>query len=76
MLLERIQHYKQQKLELVNLIKNYKKNHSSGNEAAANKRRAADFQVTSDPEQRTEKETTDLKRMDADSKPGRGFVEF
>lgn len=46
------------------------------NEAAANKRRAADFQVTSDPEQRTEKETTDLKRMDADSKPGRGFVEF
>ena len=46
------------------------------NEAAANKRRAADFQVTSDPEQRTEKEITDLKRMDADSKPGRGFVEF
>ena len=46
------------------------------NEAAANKRRAADFQVTSDPEQRTEKEITDLKRMDADSKPGRGCVEF
>lgn len=46
------------------------------NELAANKRRAKDFQVTSDPEQRTEKEKTDLKRMDVDSKPGRGFVEF
>lgn len=46
------------------------------NEQAAANRKAKDFQVTSDPEQRTEKENTDLKRLEQDTKPGRGFVEF
>ncbi len=46
------------------------------NELAAIKRKSKMFQVTSDPDKRTDLEKEGLRKLKEDSKPGRGFVEF
>lgn len=46
------------------------------NELVATNRMTKNFQLMSDPENRSEQEKNELKRLNVNSNPGRGFVEF